>query len=181
MKIQKQWIHTWKNSQKPRKYKHVLQKKSKGFSIRVIDPICFMKLLWSITAQWCFQKMIGSGLALWWSDTPQCNQFVNVSGSLLKPFRCRSTFKIWKEGHKFSDIITKLLGEQPWLHTTQYCRGLIIYLKLLNKGIPPCFCFVMLIFFKFFIFFYYFFFHPRIGVAVKLYPPWIKRVPCYGE
>ena len=30
-----------------------------------------MKLLWSISAHWCFQKIIGSRLALWWSDSPR--------------------------------------------------------------------------------------------------------------
>ena len=31
----------------------------------------YMKVFSCINAHWCFQKVIGSGLALWWSDTPQ--------------------------------------------------------------------------------------------------------------
>ena len=30
-----------------------------------------MKMLWSIIAKWCLKKIIGSGLALWWSETPR--------------------------------------------------------------------------------------------------------------
>ena len=50
---------------------NVIKKIPEWFSITTIDPISFMKMLWSISAHWCFQKVIGSGLALWWSDTPQ--------------------------------------------------------------------------------------------------------------
>ena len=34
-----------------------------------------MQMLWFISAHWCFQKIICSGLALWWSDTPRCMLF----------------------------------------------------------------------------------------------------------
>ena len=45
------------------------------FSITTIDPIHFMKMLWSNSANWCFQKLIGYGLALRWSNTTQFKVF----------------------------------------------------------------------------------------------------------
>ena len=73
MKIQKTWISDMKKmSKKPHKYKNVLKKNPKWFIIKIFDPICFMKILSLITAHWCFQKTIGSGMAFMWSDTPQC-------------------------------------------------------------------------------------------------------------
>ena len=90
MKIQKQGFQTWKNSKEPQKYKHVLQKKnSEWFSITIIDPICFMKLLWSTSSHWCFQKVIGSGLALWWSDIPQSMMLWDVCSKSQLPSVCR--------------------------------------------------------------------------------------------
>ena len=71
-----------KKPKKPPIYKNVLQKKiPEWFSIKIVDPICFIKLLWSISAHWCFQKIIGSGLALWWSDTPQ-----SIASDSIKQF-----------------------------------------------------------------------------------------------
>ena len=48
------------------------KKNQKWFIIKIFDPICFMKILWLITAHWCFQKTIGFGMAFRWSDTLQC-------------------------------------------------------------------------------------------------------------
>ena len=72
IKIQKQGFRQ-KNSKKATQiFKCPPKKNSEWFSIKIIDPIRFMKLLWSIiSTNWCFQKIIGSGLALCWSDTPQ--------------------------------------------------------------------------------------------------------------
>ena len=65
-------ISTWKKQKLKIKNKNVLQKKfPEWIIIQIIDPICFIKMLWSIGAHWYFQKNIGSWLALGWSDTPQ--------------------------------------------------------------------------------------------------------------
>ena len=66
-----------KKSKKPHKYKSFLKKEcSECFSIKTIDPIRFMKMLWLIIANWCFQKFIGSGMVCGWSDTPHCKHIV---------------------------------------------------------------------------------------------------------
>ena len=95
--------------------KNVLKFFFEWFSITNIDPIVFMKMLWPISAHWCFQKIIGSGLALWWSDTPrstilvapfylivlkwECLHFWQLhlcrESELVTPFRCVS----WLEKH----------------------------------------------------------------------------------
>ena len=84
MKIQKQGFQTWKNSKKPQKYNNVFQKNiPECFSIKTIDPICFMKMLWSITANWYFQINIGSGMVFAWSDTPQSTEYCSMQWSAV--------------------------------------------------------------------------------------------------
>ena len=79
-------FHTWKTPKSHTNIKMFSKKNPEWFSIKTIDPICFMKMLWSISAQWCFQK-IGSGLALWWSDTPQYSVNFPSPYSFLITFR----------------------------------------------------------------------------------------------
>ena len=73
-----------KKSNIQQKYKKCPQKKfPECLLITTINPSCFMKMLWSISAHWCFQKIICSGLALWWSDTPQFDR-PGVAGAVLQ-------------------------------------------------------------------------------------------------
>ena len=64
-----------KNSKKPKKNKNVPKISFEWFGIKKNDSICFMQMLWTISIHWCFQKIIGSKLFLWWSDTPQSRTF----------------------------------------------------------------------------------------------------------
>ena len=76
----------WKNSKshtKKNKIKILQKQLPELFSVKTIDPICFMKPLWSISAHWCFQKIIASGLALWRSDTPQSISYLKKKKTSL--------------------------------------------------------------------------------------------------
>ena len=68
LKIQIQCFQTRKNSKKPQKSKNVRQKKLKWLSIKISFLIRFMKLLWSISAYWCFQKKywVQTGFVVVW-------------------------------------------------------------------------------------------------------------------
>ena len=56
----KTWFLDMKKLQKATKVLKCPPKKiPKWFSTNIIHPICFMKLLWSISAHWCFQKLLG--------------------------------------------------------------------------------------------------------------------------
>ena len=87
-------------------FKYICRKNSEWFSITTIDPTCFMMILWSISAHWCFQKVIGSGMAFKWSQTPQSRGSGNLGTN--RKFNVRSkTFGVpdeilWK-------ILTKFL------------------------------------------------------------------------
>ena len=97
-----------KNSKKPQKYlrKIYLPKKSDWFSITTIDPIRFMKMLWSISAHWCFQKYIGSWMTFRWSHTPQSRGSGNLGSN--RRFNVRSkTLRVSDE--IFWKILTKYL------------------------------------------------------------------------
>ena len=69
----KKAVNTWKNS---KNHKNIKKSPPQNFFPVIkknIDPIWFMKILWLFSANWCFQKFIGSGMALGWSDTPIYN------------------------------------------------------------------------------------------------------------
>ena len=63
MKVQKQDFQTWKKLQNVTKIWDLVW--------QLLILFFFIRMFWSISAHWCFQKIIGSGLALWWSSIYQ--------------------------------------------------------------------------------------------------------------
>ena len=64
MKIKKKiGSQTWKTLKSQKILTCPPKKIPTWFSITIIDPICFMKFLYSLSPHWCFQKIIGSELA----------------------------------------------------------------------------------------------------------------------
>ena len=62
-----------KNYKKPQFYFIPKKKNPEWITIKkkTIDPNRFMKMLWLVRENWYFQKLIGSRMALRWSDTAQ--------------------------------------------------------------------------------------------------------------
>ena len=82
MKIPKQVFQTWTILKSYKDKKKMFSKKNpECFSIKTINPICFMKMLWLNSATWCFQKNIWFRIGFYVVDTPQFMEILLILGN----------------------------------------------------------------------------------------------------
>ena len=103
--------------------------------IKQVNLLVFMTMLWIFSANWCFQKYLGSELTLRWSDTPWC--IFDILSSFWVQW---DTLALWH-------IITRFLQKRPFsnwappsspllpLFLVQFCCSLVFY--LLNPRFSP--------------------------------------------
>ena len=104
LKIQKQGFHTWKN---PKNHKNIKIPINKNWSYSFNeDVVIHQRTL-------MFSKIIGSGMTLWWSDTPQCKHQISI---LFQTYPVHCLKKYWCHKLKFPDQ-----GQWGFMFTWQGC------------------------------------------------------------